>query len=282
MTVTAGGAGNSPQSFPVTLIVNSNPTLTFNQQSLTFNYQAGQTTPSPQTITLNSTGAPQPFQVAVNTTSCPGFLSASPSTGNTFSATQNQVVVSVNTTSLTPGVCSGNVTLSVPGSSTPPLVIPVTLNVSNTALLNVGQSSINETTLVGAAATTQTVSVSSTDPSNQIPFTAVATTNPVGLTWLSVTPNSGNTPNNLQVTINPANLGPGTYSGSITISSTATNVPAQIIPVTLVVASSTAVANPSSVTFTESVAGTQPAPQMVQISGVPAGTTIGVQKPQWR
>jgi uncharacterized protein (TIGR03437 family) len=280
VTITAAGAGNSPQSFPVTLIVNSNPILTANVPSLNFNYQTGQTVPSPQTITVSSTGAPLIYSVAVNASSCAGFLSAAQSSGSTFSPPPqvlNQVVVSVNTTGLTPGVCSGNVTLSVPGSSTPPLVIPVTLNVSNTALLNVGQSSINVTTLVGAAATTQTVSLSSTDPNNQLPFTAIATTNPVGLTWLSVTPNSGNTPNPLKVTIDPTNLGPGTYTGSITVSSTATNVPAQTIPVTLIVASSTATANPASVAFTQALGGTQPTAQTVQISGVPAGTTIGVQ-----
>jgi uncharacterized protein (TIGR03437 family) len=280
VTITAAGAGNSPQSFPVTLIVNSNPILTANVPSLNFNYQTGQTVPSPQTITVSSTGAPLIYSVAVNASSCAGFLSAAQSSGSTFSPPPqvlNQVVVSVNTTGLTPGVCSGNVTLSVPGSSTPPLVIPVTLNVSNTALLNVGQSSINVTTLVGAAATTQTVSLSSTDPNNQLPFTAIATTNPVGLTWLSVAPNSGNTPNNLQVTINPTNLGPGTYTGSITVSSSATNVPAQTVPVTLVLASSTATANPASVAFTQTLSGTQPAAQTVQISGAPAGTTIGVQ-----
>jgi len=280
VSVTASGAGNSPQTFPVTLIVNSNPILTANVPSLNFNYQIGQTVPSPQAITISSTGAPLTYSVAVNASSCAGFLSAALSSGSTFSPPPqvlNQVVVSVNTTGLTPEVCSGNVTLSVPGSSTPPLVIPVTLNVSNTALLNVGKPSINVTDLVGAAATSLTVSVTSTDPNNQLPFTAVATTNPVGLTWLSVTPNSGNTPNSLQVTINPTNLGPGTYTGSITVSSTATNVPAQTIPVTLVVASSTATANPASVAFTQAVGGTQPTAQTVQISGVPAGTTIGVQ-----
>ena len=66
VTITAGGAGNSPQSFPVTLIVNSNPVLTSTVPSLNFNYQIGQTAPSPQTITVNSTGAPLNFQVAVN------------------------------------------------------------------------------------------------------------------------------------------------------------------------------------------------------------------------
>ncbi len=277
VSVAAGGAGNSPQTFPVTLVVASTPVLTATVPLLTFNYQVGQTTPSPQTITIGSTGAPLIFSVATSTSSCPGFLSAASASGSTFSPppeTENQVVVSVHTSGLTPQVCTGLVTLSVPGTNAT-LVIPVTLNVSSTALLDVGQPSINVTALVGAAATTQTVSVSSTDPNNQLPFTAVATTNPVGLTWLSVAPNSGNTPNNLQVAINPANLGPGTYTGSITVSSTATNVPAQTIPVTLVIASSVAVANPASVAFTQS--GSQPASQTVQISGVPAGATIGLQ-----
>ncbi|HTA68954.1 MAG TPA: IPT/TIG domain-containing protein [Bryobacteraceae bacterium] len=280
VSITASGAGNSPQTFPVTLVVNSNPILTANAPSLNFNYQIGQTVPSPQAITISSTGAPLNYSVAANASSCAGFLAAALSSGSTFSPPPqvlNQVVVSVNTTGLTPGVCSGNVTLSVPGSSTPPLLIPVTLNVSNTALLNVGLPSINVTDLVGAAATIQAVSVSSTDPNNQLPFTAVATTNPVGLTWLSVTPNSGNTPNQLQVTINPINLGPGTYTGSITVSSTATNVPAQTIPVTLIVASSTAIASPTSVAFSQTVSGPQPTAQTVQISGVPAGITIGEQ-----
>ncbi len=276
VSVASAGAGNSPQTFPVTLVVGSNPALTLTQQSLTFNYEIGQTTPSPQTIIASSTGAPLAYQVAVSTTSCPGFLSASPAAGNTFSPapqTQNQVVVAVNTASLTPQVCSGSVTLSVPGTSTA-VVVPVTLNVSNTALLNVGQSTINVTALVGAAATSQTISVSSTDPTS-LPFTAVASTNPVGLTWLGVTPNTGQTPNNLKVTIDPSNLGPGTYTGSITVSSTAANVPAQTIPVNLTVVATTASASPASVTFTQS--GSQPASQTVQISGVPAGTTIGVQ-----
>jgi uncharacterized protein (TIGR03437 family) len=279
VTITAGGAGNSPQSFPVTLIVNSNPVLTSTVPSLNFNYEIGQTTPSSQTVTINSTGAPLNYQVAVNATSCAGFLSAVPVTGSTFSPppqSQNQVVVSVSTTGLTtPQVCSGNVTLTVPGSSTPPLVIPVTLNVSNTALLNVGQNVINLTVLAGASATTQTVSVTSTDPNNPLPFTAIASTNPVGLTWLSVTPNSGNTPNPLQVTINPANLGPGTYTGSIIVSSSAANVPAQTIPITLVVASSTVSATPASLTFTQSIGGSQPQAQTITIAGVPAGITIG-------
>ncbi|MBZ5610477.1 MAG: hypothetical protein LAP38_19625 [Acidobacteriia bacterium] len=276
VTITSAGAGNSPQSFPVTLVVASNAVLNATVSSLNFNYQVGKAVPTNQTFTVSSTGAPLNYQVAANTTSCSGFLAATPANGSTFGS-QNQVVVSVNTAGLTTSQsCSGNVTLNVPGSGTPPLVIPVTLNVSTTALLNVGQSGITVSTVVGAASSVQQVSVTSTDTSAPLPFTATAATNPIGLTWLSVAPNSGNTPNNLQVTINPINLGVGSYTGTITVSSTAPNVPAQTINVTLNIVASSATATPTSLTFTESVGGAAPPSQAVQIGGVPAGATIGV------
>ncbi|HLG95556.1 MAG TPA: IPT/TIG domain-containing protein [Bryobacteraceae bacterium] len=277
VSLTAAGAGNSPQTFPVTLVVGSNAMLTTAVPSLNFNYQVGQATPQSQTFTLTSTGTPLNFQVATSTSNCSGFLSASPATGNTF-GNQNQVVVSVNTTGLnTAQVCNGTITLSVPGSTAAPLVIPVTMNVSTTALLNVSQSVITVNALSGSGAVQQTVSVTSTDPGAQLPFTATAATNPPGLTWLSVTPNSGNTPNNLQITINPANLGVGMYTGTITVSSTAPNVPAQTIYITLnVVSSNASFAPPNGVSFNQTLGGPAPASQTVQIAGVPTGATIGV------
>ena len=240
--------------------------------TLSFNYQVGQAAPPNQTVTVTSSGAPLNYQVAVSTTSCSGFLKATPATGSTFGS-QNQVVVSVNSQSIAPQVCSGNVTLTVPGSTAAPLVIPVTLNVSGSPLLSVGQSAINLTVLAGSAATTQTVSVTSS--SGALAFTAAAFTNPAGLTWLSLTPNSGNTPSNLQVMINPANLGIGVYSGSITVSSSAPTVPPQTIPVTLTIVGSTAGAAPANLTFTQATGGAAPDSQSVQITGVPSGITIG-------
>ena len=184
------------------------------------------------------------------------------------------MVVSVNPQGISPQVCSGNVTLTVPGSTSAPLVIPVSLHVSDTSLLSVSQPAINVTALAGAAATVQMVSVTSTD-STVLSFNATASTNPVGLPWLAVTPNTGNTPNNLQVTVSPASLGVGVYTGSITVSSTAQNVPAQTIPVTLTVVGSTAAASPTTLTFTQAVGAAAPASQTVQIGGVPTGSTIG-------
>ena len=273
VTLTSADAGNSPQSFVVTLTVNSNALLTASAGSLTFNYEIGQTAPPNQVFTVFSTGSPQNFEVAVDTSNCSGFLSAESNggtTGVTF-GNQNQVVVSVNVAGLTPQVCGGHITLSVPNSSTPALQIPVTLNVSNKALLNVSTNNINLTEVAGATATTQSVSVTSTD-STVLSFTATAATNPIGLTWLSVAPNTGNTPSNLLVAINPANLGVGTYEGTITV--TVSGVPSQVIHVTLVIVASNVSANPPSLTLSQTPGGAA-ITQNVQISGVPAGTTIG-------
>lgn len=278
VTLSSAGAGNSPQSFDVTLTVSSNPTLISSAQSLNFNYEIGYTAPPNQTITISSSGTPLNYQVSTSTTSCSGFLGATPSSGSTYApapSTQNQIVVSVNPKGITPQVCSGNVTITVPGSTAAPLVIPVTFDVSNTALLSVSQPVINVTAVAGTSvATTQTVSVTSTDGS-AIPFSAIAATSPAGLTWLSVAPNSGTAPSNLLVTINPANLGAGVYKGTINVSSSQTNVPAQTVNVTLAIYASTAMASQPSLTFTQAAGGAAPDTQSVQISGVPAGATIG-------
>jgi uncharacterized protein (TIGR03437 family) len=274
ITLTSANAGNSPQTFVATLTVSSNPLLTASVGSLTFNYEIGQTAPTNQTITVSSTASPLNFQIAVTTTNCPGFLTATGingATGVTY-LNQDQVVASVNVGGLTtPKVCSGDITLSVPNSSTPALVIPVTLNVSDKALLNVSGNYLNITMLSGASATTQTVSVTSTD-SMVLSFTATAATNPIGLTWLSVVPQTGNTPNNLQIMINPVDLGVGTYDGTVTV--TSLNLPSQVIHVHLIVVASSVTATPASLTLMEP-AGGAPVSQTVQINGVPAGTTIG-------
>lgn len=278
VTVSGGGAGNiTSPSFIVTLTVTSNASLIGSAQSLNFNYQVGETAPSSQTITVTSSGAPLNYQVSTSTTSCPGFLSATPQNGSTqtaFGTPQNQVVVSVNPQGITPQVCSGSVTLTVPGSTATPLVIPVTLDVSSTALLNVGQSAISVTALAGGAATVETISVTSTN-GTQIAFSATANTNPLGLTWLSVAPNTGTTPSNLKIMITPGTLGAGVYTGSIEVSRTSTSAPAQTISVTLTIYGSNAASSVPSLTFTQAAGGAAPETQSIQISGVPAGGTIG-------
>jgi uncharacterized protein (TIGR03437 family) len=280
VSIAPTGAGNSPQAFPVTLLVASNPILTSTApvpNGLTFDYQIGQPTPANQTVTMTSSGAPLNYLVSTNTTNCGGFLTATPTSGSTF-GNQNQIVVGVTTTGLTiPEVCNGNVVMTVPGASTS-LQIPVTLNVSNSVLLNVGQSAISVTALAGSTTPIQQpISVTSTDNSIQT-FNATASTNPAGLKWLSVAPNSGSTPQDLQVTINPTGLAAGVYNGSITIHGTgsASSAPIQTIPVILtILLSGTVTAYPASLNFTQSVGALTAGSQTLYINGIPIGTMIG-------
>jgi hypothetical protein len=84
----------------------------------------------------------------------------------------------------------------------------------------------------GAIPEAQPLSVTSEDFG--ITFTATASTTGGG-NWLSVTPGSGATPASLSVSVNPAGLTPGTYTGSITIESPAASNGPQVAPVELTV-----------------------------------------------
>lgn len=278
VSISATGSGNSPQTFTVTLVVSNNPMLVSSPSSAIFNFQIGHASPASQVITLTSTGGPLNYKVGATSTNCNSFLLATPSSGITATQTgqASTVMLSVNTSGLTmPQTCTGTVTISVPGSGAPSLSLPVTLNVSNTPLINLSPAAIKVTAVAGAAATSQIIALTSTDTTTPLNFSATATTTPPGLTWLSVTPNNGTSPANLMVTINPANLSPGVYNGSILVTSTSPNVLAQTIPVQLTVASSTITVSPASLTFNQPVGGPAPASQTLQVTGVPTGATVG-------
>ena len=279
VTVNSPGAGNGTQTFIVTLVVSNSPTLTSLQQSLVFNYQLGQQAPQSQVLSLSSTGAPLNYTVAANTITCPGFLTASPTASNTpvQPGPPSQVVVSVVPTGLTtPQTCTGTVTLSVPGSPTSSLTIPVTFNISSTPLINLSPGAISAAVVQGSTTILQrTISLTSTDNTTALNFTATATTNPPGLTWLSVAPNTGSAPTSLSVTINPTNLTAGVYTGSINVSSSSPNVPPQTIPVTLIVGTGMVTSTPIFLSFNQAAGGALPGSQTIQLSGVAPGSTIG-------
>ena len=168
----------------------------------------------------------------MNTTNCAGFLTATPSSGTTYTTgNQNEVVVSVNPHGITPQVCSGNVTLTVPGSTAPPLVIPVTFNVSSSALLNVSQSAISVCRSRRGCHNKDNFGDQYKQHRGRVLRHGVYQSG--GFNMARGDAEYRNTPNNLQVIINPANLGVGVYNGSILVSSSALNAPAETIPVTL-------------------------------------------------
>ncbi len=274
LAVSSTGAGNPTVIVPVTLTIANNPTITAFPSSLVMNYQIGQMQPPAQTITLASTGSPVQFNAAVSTTTCGTFLSVTPVSGNT------QATLGQNGTTLTveasmsgitaPQTCSGTITITSPNSNIS-VPINVTVNVVNSAVINVGASAIVQSATSGSAVTGITVPLTASDGATVIGYTVTASTNPPGQVWLNEFPQTGFTPSNLNVQLNPANLPAGVYTGAITISS-ATAVPTQTIPVTYVIAAQASV-TPTSLAFTVP-AGTTTAAQTLTVNGVPAGTTI--------
>ena len=276
VVITSTGAGNSPVTYPVTLVVTNNTLLNPDQTSLTFNYEIGQTQPAPQTINISSSGAPLSFNVATSVTStapaCANFLSATPPSANT----PGIVIVSVNTTGLAAGSCAGNVNITSANAGNSPLNIPVTLNVSNSALLNVSPSSITVTTQQGTNAANIAVPLTSTDPNTALSF--VVTTAP-NSNFLLIGPTSGMTPTNLNVGFSTSGLQPGTYTSSLNIAATGPSnaVVADspvTLPITVIVTSAvTASVTPNKLSFSQAFGGAAPNSQTLQIATTTSGLT---------
>ncbi len=275
--ITSANAGNSPLTIPVTLTVGTS--LTATPSAIVMNYEIGQDLQPPaQSIQVSSTGAPIQFTASALSQTCSNLIQVSPASGTTVqSLGQNGATLTVQASNLssffTTMTCTAAINILAANSSIP-TVVNVTVNIVNTAVINVGKSEIvNAVNASVPTSTVTTVPLTTTDNgSTSISFLATATTNPAGQTWLTVSPNSGNTPNNLQVTTNSTNLVPGTYTGNITVTS-ATAVSSESIPVTLIVAAQATV-SPTSLTFTLPQGGSNPANQTITVGGVPTTTVV--------
>ncbi len=234
VTLTAtnpGNVANSPQNISVTLVVAPTATLSVSQTNLSFTQSSSGPTPNPQTVSVTGVGGTITFATSVTTSAGGNWLTVTPSNATTPTA----LTVTANGANLVPGVYSGQVTLTSPGSAAPQS-ISVTLTVSNSPTVVVSPASLAPVnfSIGGANPATQTIMLSVTGGAASS-FTATATT-ATGGAWLAVSPVTGTTPSNLTVTVNPANLTVGSYSGAISIAiAGATNTPVNV-PITLTVA----------------------------------------------
>jgi hypothetical protein len=258
---------------PVTLNFSASPLLDLNPTGLAFNFSVGGGNPPDQFVTPTTTTTNLPYTVAVATSNGGNWLSAT--AGGTTPA---PVDVAVNPSGLQPGTYTGTLTFTCSGVANSPQVLTVTLIVSSNPVLTsnpspsvglvfnyqIGQS----TTLV------QNVSVDSNMDPLSFFLTSTQNTTSNSITWMSVSaPNSSTTPAAFSVTVNPAGLNVGTYTGTIVASASGANPLS--IPVTLNV-SNVAVplisVNPQSLVFT-SQGSNVPAPQTVTVSSTGATVT---------
>jgi uncharacterized protein (TIGR03437 family) len=268
ITFNAVGASNNPQTVTVTLTVTNNPTFTASPNPVVFNYEIGQSVPANQTIQITSAGSPLTFTAAGNGTSNNiNWLLIGTATSNTTPAA---LTIGVNPASLPAGTYNGSVVFTSAGSNAQ-LSVPVVLNVSTVALLNLPTSiSFNSVSSnqPGQQGPSQTVTVTSTGEA--VTYTVVAsTTTPAGFNWLVVgTPSgaaSSTVPSSFIVAANPTGLQPGVYTGSLLVHPSNGN-PDVTIPVTYTVTAGNLTVSPATLNFTQAAGGPPSPAQNVTVS----------------
>lgn len=126
-TITLTPNGGTPVTITVNLTISNASVLTVNSSSLTpFTYNAGDSAPSPQTVTVSGAQG-LTFTAAASSTG--NWLSVSPTSG-TIGSSPATLTISVNPTGLNAGSYTGTVTVTGTGTATGSTPISVSLTVN--------------------------------------------------------------------------------------------------------------------------------------------------------
>lgn len=274
ITLDAGGAVNTPITVAVGLTVSASPFLaisgTSSSGTLAFAHQVGGPAPLPQTLVATTNGGPVNFTVTA-AASGGEWLRAASAGG----ATPGPVAVTIDPTDLQPGTHTGFVNFIAPGAANSPLRVPVTLTVTAGAHLRPAPSAVTFDYQVGGALPAAQI-ISLSGGGSVINYTVAATTK-IGGAWLAAGPWSGTTDGNLTAAVNPANLAPGLYEGTITITAQgAVNSPISIAVALNVTRNPVLQPSPATVSFAVQTGGAAPADQTVAVtsSGAPVSFTV--------
>jgi len=213
ITLVAPDAINSPLQIPVRMTLV--PLTMWSQpQSLAFSQAAGGLAPTPQTLSILSSGPPVSFTIATDA----AWLFASPTSGTTSA----QISVSINGTGLAPGTYQGNIIAS--GSNASPLAVPITLTIGPENYLTLTPNEFNFFYWPGIATFDQVNSADMNVTSGkQAKWTAVKSAD--NWFYFSNYVTNGTTPYRLVIGVAWHSLntsGPvptGTFAGTITVSS---------------------------------------------------------------
>lgn len=266
ITINSPGTGNTGLVVPVTLRVGGSTQLSVTPANLQFTTQVNNpSAPLAQAFTVASTDAtPKNFTVSVEPAGT-NWIAISPTSGNT--GVQGQLVsVNVIPTAITQaGNYEAFIVVTPTGVANPTaqrVRVSVTANPETRITATPDRLEFNQ---VGTTAPPeQTVTLTS----NVVPRSFIATaTQP----WIQISATSGEigaTGFQLRVSVNPANLTPGTHEGAVTIVGGGTLT----IPVRFNLNVATITATPTTVTFNHRLGEAAPAEQTIAITSTLAST----------
>ena len=269
LTVTAATSGHLTIGSAVAGSSNSTPA------PLSFQVQSGASPVSSQISLSNSGSGSLSFTAASSTAAGGSWLSVTPANGSVSASAPVALTIAINPGSLNAAVYSGTITLSSPDNADPPLVIPVTLLVSNPVpVILISQTGMTfQAAQGGGNPLPQTFDILNVGQ-GVMNWTATAQALSGG-NWLSVSPASGtvSTPfvsfSTVSVGVNASSLAPGNYFGQIQVRAPgATNAPQSLAVVLNVLAPGTPLSpevRPSGLVFIGS-ASNPPGSQTVSIA----------------
>jgi uncharacterized protein (TIGR03437 family) len=270
---TAPNAQSTTQTYSG--MIQAAPMLTAFPASLGFSYRQGDVAPTPQTVSVFSSGGMVNFTVS---TSGGAWIAPTPASGQTAAV----VSVTANITGLQPGTYDGVLTVNASGTSPTSIAIPIHLAVTTPPppTLSLSFSQMIFGAVQGGPPGQQRLAVSNSG-TGALAFT-VAT---AGGSWLGVGANTGHvvsgTPTAVTVIADPTGLQPATYFGLLTITSSDGS---QVLPVPVTM---TVSALPLSIQlwqpgmeFTAVAEGTPPPPQAFGVGNSGLGTMNWALNPQ--
>ncbi len=238
-TITLNSPGLAPVTISVNLVVSGLPSIAANPNPVTLLYQYGVGAAPSQNVQLSSSSGTLNYVAAVT------YPASNPCGPNWLQATSGLVGTTPAAISLTTSVtglpstatCTATITVNAPNASNPTLAVPVTLSISPNPQIGVTPTFLSFSYSVGTAIPVPQNLTVFTSNNTALNFSIAAPNAP----WLSlpVTPPNG-FPANTAVTVglNPsvlATLNPGSYNGTITISSLGSGIAPVNVPVTLTI-----------------------------------------------
>jgi uncharacterized protein (TIGR03437 family) len=206
--------------------VTSTTTVTVAPTSLTFTEPQGGSAPAAQTLTLGSSPGPATYTASISYSQGSNWLQISPTSGSASGSMQ--VTVLPNT--LSQGSYTAQISFVFQGAATTSTTVSVVLNVTSPQSVAASPSSLSFSYQVGAAQpASQQLSITSTGG----PVTVAVSSSSSG--WLSVSSTGGNTPQTINVSVNPSGLAVQSYNGSISISAPGVLTTPISIPVSLAI-----------------------------------------------
>ena len=238
------------------------PALSVTPTSLSFGGTAGGADPAAKTVSVANTGG---GSLSFTASDDAPWLTVTPGSGSA----PRDLSVAVDTAGLSAGTYSATVRVESAGVSGSPKLVPVTLTLDPPApALSVTPSALSFSAVAGGSnPAAKTLNVANT---------GAGTLNYVvsdDASWLSAAPTSGSAPGSVSVAVDVGGLAAGTYSGSVTVSASGVTGSPATVPVTFTVDPPPSLSvSPSSLSFTGSVGGANPADKTLTVTNAGGGT----------